>query len=98
MIDFVEARYAVIVLRQAELCSAEVARDMIVGLARDLDFSSDPAIAHARRAAAVKAINTLARDFDRSKRPSAARWSAAYSAALAWCEAARAHQECTRAR
>lgn len=89
MSDFVEARYAVIVLRQAELCGAEAACDMILGLARDLNLSSGLAIGHSRRAAAVKAINTLALDFNRSRRPSETRWSAAHSAALAWCEAAR---------
>lgn len=89
MSDFVEARYAVIVLRQAEISSAEVAGEMILRLASDLEFGSKSVLGHTSRAAAVKAIKTLARDFQRSGRPSGALWSDAHAAALAWYETAR---------
>lgn len=89
MSDFVEARYAVIVLRQAEISGAEVAGDMILRLASDFDFGSKSVVGHPSRAAAIKAIKTLARDFQRLGRPCGTHWSEAHSAALAWCKTAR---------
>jgi hypothetical protein len=91
MCEYAEARYAIVVLRQAHLARDTAARDLIVKLLRDLRprVGTEIALSGSKRGNTLDAIATLAFGFNYSPRPSDACWKAAYEAALAWCDQAR---------
>jgi hypothetical protein len=87
MSDYVEARYAVIVLRQAHLSSDAAACDMVTKLIKDLcpHIIPSPGPAGSKRVEALEAIRSLAVSFDHHVWPPASYWDIAHQAALDWC-------------
>jgi hypothetical protein len=91
MSEYVEARYAIVVLRQAHLARDRTARDLVVKLLRDLRPRAGASISPSggKRGIALDAIATLAFGFNHSLQPPDSCWKAAYEAALDWCNQAK---------
>jgi hypothetical protein len=82
MSDYVEARYALMVFRQANLSSTGVARALILDLVRDLDPNRQWTT---RRGPAVAALKTLMLIFEQGVWPPASAWDVAHEALQDWC-------------
>jgi hypothetical protein len=85
MSEYVEARYARLVLREARLVEEDVASKLINGLLHDLKPFQD---LNSARAQAVASIRLLALSLDRPQLLHARDWEAADQAAEAWCRTA----------
>ena len=82
MSEYVEARYAKLVLREARLAQEDVASRLINDLLHDL--KSFPNL-NSARTQALTSIRLLALCLDRPQSPRACEWEAADQAAEAWC-------------
>jgi len=83
MSEYVEARYAKLVLREARLANEDMASKLVNDLLRDLGSLQRPNTA---RAQAVTSIRLLALSLDQPHTPHVREWEAAYQAAEAWCQ------------
>jgi hypothetical protein len=86
MSDYVEARYALLVLRQAYCSSDAVARDLMLKLVTDLcpHYIPAPGPKGSKRTEALEALRSLALCFDHHVWPPAAYWESAHEAAQDW--------------
>ena len=82
MSEYVEARYAKLVLREARLAEEDVASKLINELLHDLKLSQN---LNSARAQAVTSIRQLSLSLDRSQSLHTREWEAANQAAEAWC-------------
>lgn len=82
MSEYVEARYAKLVLREARLAEEDVASKLINDLLHDLKAFQN---LNSARALAVTAIRRLSFSFNRPRSLPAPEWEAANQAAEAWC-------------
>jgi hypothetical protein len=82
MSEYVEARYARLVLREARLAEEEVASKLINELLHDLKSFQN---LNSARTQAVTSIRQLALNLDRPQSLHARDWEAADQAAEAWC-------------
>jgi hypothetical protein len=82
MSEYVEARYAKLVLREARLAKEDVASKLINDLLHDLKSFQN---LNSARAQALTSIRLLALCLDRPQSPRAHEWEAADQAAEAWC-------------
>ena len=83
MSEYVEARYAKLVLREARLANEDTASKLVNGLLRDLGSLQRP---NSARAQAVTSIRLLALSLDQPHVLHVREWEAAYQAAEAWCQ------------
>jgi hypothetical protein len=83
MSEYVEARYAKMVLCEARLAEENVASKLINELLHDL---RSPQNLNSARAQAVTSIRQLALSLDRPQSLHAREWEAADKAAEAWCQ------------
>ena len=82
MSEYVEARYAKLVLREARFAEENVAAKLINGLLHDLKPFHN---SNSARAQAVTSIRQLALSLDRPQLLHARDWEAADQAAEVWC-------------
>jgi hypothetical protein len=82
MSEYVEARYAKLVLREARLAKEDVASKLINDLLHDLKSFRN---LNSARAQALTSIRLLALCLDRPQSPRTREWEAADQAAEAWC-------------
>jgi hypothetical protein len=82
MSEYVEARYAKLVLREARLAEEDLASKLIDELLHDLKSFQNLSSA---RAQAVTSIRQLSLSLDRPQSLHAREWEAADQAAEAWC-------------
>jgi hypothetical protein len=82
MSEYVEARYAKLVLREARLAEEDVASKLINELLHDLKSFQH---LNSARAQAVTSIRQLSLSLDRPQSLQAREWEAADQAAEAWC-------------
>jgi hypothetical protein len=82
MSEYVEARYAKLVLREARLAGEDVASKLINDLLHDLKSFQN---LNSARAQAVTSIRQLSLSLDRPQSLHAREWEAADQAAEAWC-------------
>jgi hypothetical protein len=82
MSEYVESRYAKLVLREARLAKEEVASRLVNDLLRDLGSLQrlNPA-----RAQALTSLRSLALNLDQPQSLHVREWDAADQAAEAWC-------------
>jgi hypothetical protein len=85
MSDYVEARYALLVLRQASLSGAKVSRALILDLISDLNPNREWTT---KRGPAVAALKTLALAFEQGGWPPDPTWQVAHKALEDWCNSA----------
>ena len=85
MSDYVEARYALLVLRQASLSGAKVTRALILDLISDLNPNREWTT---KRGPAVAALKTLALAFEQGGWPPDPTWQVAHKALEDWCNSA----------
>ena len=83
MSDYVEARYAKLVLREARLAKQDFAPRLVNDLLRDLGSLQE---SNAARARALTSIRLLALRLDRPQSHHIREWDAADLAADAWCQ------------
>jgi hypothetical protein len=84
MSEYVEARYAKLVLREARQAKEDVASRLVNDLLRDL--ASSEVLDPPRRAQALMSIRLLALSLDHPLSPHFREWEAAHQAAEAWCQ------------
>jgi hypothetical protein len=82
MSEYVEARYAKLVLREARVANEAEASRLVNGLLRDL---SPPRASNVARAQALTSIRVLALSLDEPQSPHGREWEAADRATEAWC-------------
>jgi len=82
MSEYVEARYARLVLREARLAEEDVASRLISELSHDLKSCQN---LNSARTQAVTSIRQLALSLNRPQSLHARDWEAADQAAEAWC-------------
>jgi hypothetical protein len=82
MSEYVEARYAKLVLSEARSAEGDLATKLIDDLLHDLKLSQD---LNAARAQAVTSLRQLSLSLDRPQSLHAREWEAADQAAEAWC-------------
>jgi hypothetical protein len=85
MSEYVEARYAKLVLREARLAEEDVASKLINELLHDLKSFQN---LNAARARAVTSMRQLSLSLDQPQSLRAREWEAADQAAEAWCRSA----------
>ena len=85
MTEYVEARYALIVLREARLADGDMASKLVADLLRDLGSLQSHS---SMRDRALKTISVLAEDLHNRRWLHLPEWEAAHEAAAAWCESA----------
>ena len=83
MSDYVEARYAKLVLQEARLAREDVASKLVNDLLRDLGSLQK---SNAARARALTSIHSLALSLDHLQSLHFRDWDAADQAAEAWCQ------------
>jgi hypothetical protein len=83
MSDYVEARYAKLVLEEARLAKEDRASKLVNELLHDLGVLQE---SNAARARALTSIHLLALRLDRSQSHHIREWDAADQAAEAWCQ------------
>jgi hypothetical protein len=83
MSEYVESRYARMVLQEARVAQEEVASRLVNDLLRDLGSFQTLSSA---RAQAVTSIRLLALSLDQPQSPHLREWDAADQAAEAWCQ------------
>jgi hypothetical protein len=83
MSDYVEARYAKLVLREARVAKDEVASKLVNDLLRDLGSFQTM---NSARAQALTSIRVLALSLDHRQPFCIREWEAADQAAEAWCQ------------
>ena len=83
MSEYVEARYAKLVLREARVAKDDVASQLVNDLLRDLN---SPQELNSARAQAVTSIRVLAHRLRQPHSLLVREWEAAYQAADAWCQ------------
>lgn len=88
MSEYVEARYALLIIEQALMSTDENAKDLIGRLVKDLSPSTIPGAATKKRAQTLQAVRALALSFENHARPPAAYWETAQFAAQQWCKEA----------
>ena len=83
MSEYVEARYAKLVLREARVAEDDLASRLVNELLRDLSSRQklNPA-----RAQALTSIRALALSLGQPQSPHVSEWEAALQAAEAWCQ------------
>lgn len=92
MSDYVEARYALLVLRQAYSSNDVTARELIFKLVKDLcpHYIPAPGLDGSKKTDAVEALRSLALCFDHHVWPPAAYWENAHEAVQDWVSVADA--------
>jgi hypothetical protein len=92
MSDYVEARYALLVLRQAYSSNDAKARELILKLVTDLcpHYIPAPTREGSTKTEAIEALRLLALCFDHHVWPPAAYWENAHEAAQGWAHVANA--------
>jgi len=85
MSEYVEARYAKLVLREARVAKEDVASKLVNDLLRDLGSLQELNSAGAQ---ALTSIRLLALGLDQPQSLHAREWEAAHQAAEAWCQTA----------
>jgi hypothetical protein len=83
MSEYVESRYAKLVLQEARLAEEDVASRLVNQLLRDL---GSPQGLNSARTQALTSIRSLARSLDQPRSRHAREWDAADQAAEAWCQ------------
>jgi hypothetical protein len=84
MSDYFEARYALVVLREARLAAPWSANHLVQGLLRDLNFVTRPS---SERSQAMSAIRVLANHLSTERSDSVQAWEGAFKAVTAWTTA-----------
>ena len=82
MSEYVEARYAKLVLREARAAKDDVASRLVNDLLRDL---YSPQKLNPARAQALTSLRVLALSLDHPQSLHVGEWEAAHQAAEAWC-------------
>jgi hypothetical protein len=85
MSEYVEARYAKLILSEARLANDDIAAKLINDLLRDLN---SPQKRNSARDQAVISIRVFAHRLNEPHSLPASEWEAAYQAAEAWCQKA----------
>lgn len=85
MSEYVEARYAKFVLRDAEVAKDDLASKLVNDLLRDLN---SPQRLNSARAQALTSIRVLAHTFHQTRSFHVREWEAAHQAAEDWCQKA----------
>jgi hypothetical protein len=88
MSEYVESRYALLILRQAMLSSDVVARKLLATLVTDLPPSRGTK--YKARTKAMEAIRALSVSFEDYEWPPIIIWETAHEAAKEWCAEAGA--------
>jgi hypothetical protein len=83
MSDYVEARYAKLVLREARLAEEDIASRLVNELLHDLGSLRE---SNAARARALTSIHLLALSLDYPQSRHIREWDAADQATEAWCQ------------
>jgi hypothetical protein len=83
MSEYVEARYAKLVLREAEVAEDDVASKLVNDLLRDL---KSPQSLNSARAQALTTIRVLAHKLYQPHSFRVREWEAAHQAAEEWCQ------------
>ena len=83
MSDYVEARYAKLVLQEARLAKQDIASKLVNKLLHDLGSLQE---SYAARARALTSICLLALSLDHPQSRHIGEWDAADQAAEAWCQ------------
>ena len=83
MSEYVEARYAKLVLREAEVAKDDVASKLVNDLLRDL---KSPQRLNSARAQALTSIRVLAHKLYQPHSFRVREWEAAHQAAEEWCQ------------
>ena len=83
MSEYVEARYAKLILREAEVANEDVASKLVNGLLRDLNSTKK---LNSARAQALTSIRVLAHRLHQPHSFHVREWEAAHQAAEDWCQ------------
>ena len=83
MSEYVEARYAKLILREAEVAKDDLAAKLVNDLLRDLNSLQR---LNSARAQALTSIRVLAHTFHQTHSFHAREWEAAHQAAEDWCQ------------
>jgi hypothetical protein len=83
MSEYVEARYAKLVLREASVAKDDVASQLVNDLLRDLN---SPQKLNSARAQALTSIRVLAHTLHHPYSLHVREWEAAHQAAEVWCQ------------
>ena len=83
MSDYVEARYAKLVLQEARLAKEDIASKLVNKLLHDLGSLQE---SNAARKQALTSIHLLALSLDHPQSRHIREWNAADQAAEAWCQ------------